>query len=632
MNPFTPERLVDVSLFVTERDVETITATLMREASLHLNVQESEHWTPAPKWADLSETYRALLGRIDKVAHALGREGEGDGTYADPRPMRDRPALESDVLRLETRVAGWRDDLEAIERRVRDLEAAERQLALLAPLGVPVDELRSLRHHYVTIGSLPSENVARVAAALFQVSFVLLPLERGLERTLVAAAVADEDGHVLDRALRSAFFEPVHLPSEANGTPKEALAAVEAIRREAEAERDALRTAGDALVTEVGDLLTETRRALHANLAVCDVIRRFPFRDGVYVIGGYLPAARLDETEKKLRDVAEGQLVLEALPPTSGGVGGEVPSLVHNPRWLRPFEILVDTYGVTGYDELNPTLLAALVFTFMFGLMFGDMGHGAILAAIGLLLAWRGLSAGIVLAAAGGASIAFGAAYGMAFGYAVFDAPWLQPLHAIFELLIASVIAGVVILNLGMILNLISARRAGDTLRFWLDKSGVLGLAFYWTLVGGGLLVFQGLIPTPVWLLVLLPLALLTMFREPLEERLRGQPAHWTGNLVGGFFELFETVIGYASNSLSFVRMGAFAVAHEGLSHMVLSYSGGGTGWIVFLFGTLLIVGFEGLIVGIQALRLSYYEFFGRFFGGRGTPFRPLSFSGGSDV
>ena len=95
--------------------------------------------------------------------------------------------------------------------------------------------------------------------------------------------------------------------------------------------------------------------------------------------------------------------------------------------------------------------------------------------------------------------------------------------------------------------------------------------------------------------------------------------------LVTGFFELFETVTGYASNSLSFIRLGAFAVAHEGLSSLVVSYSGGRWGWVVLLLGTALVVGFEGVIVGIQALRLEYYEFFGRFFQGRGQPFVPLS-------
>ncbi|MEZ4867058.1 MAG: V-type ATPase 116kDa subunit family protein [Caldilineaceae bacterium] len=93
------------------------------------------------------------------------------------------------------------------------------------------------------------------------------------------------------------------------------------------------------------------------------------------------------------------------------------------------------------------------------------------------------------------------------------------------------------------------------------------------------------------------------------------------------FFELFEALIAFAGNSLSFVRLGAFAVAHEGLSQVVLLLASmtGGVGWLlVVALGTLVIVGFEGLIVGIQTLRLEYYEFFGKFFRGDGRPFTPL--------
>ena len=630
---WTPERLVDVSLFVSERDVEPVTVALMREAVLHPNVHESEHWTPAARWAELSEVYRGLLARVEKVADALKVDAdEAPADRSSPRPKRDRPALESDVLRLETRVGGWRDDLASAERDLRELEAAVRQVRLLAPLGAPVDELRSLRFHHLSIGTLPNENVERVAAALFQVAFVLIPLQRDADRTLIAAATAREDGHVLDRALRSAFFEPVALPAQASGAPDEAIATLERMEADARDRLAALQEQGEALREEVGAHVARTLRDVRTHLQLCDTIRHFPFQDGVYVIGGYMPAARLEEIDALLRESAEGRLVIEALPPSPGSSRSAVPSLVRTPRWLRPFDILVHTYGVTGYDELNPTLIVAVVFTLMFGMMFGDLGHGAILTAIGVALAWRGLSAGTVLATAGVASMGFGALYGVAFGSEVFHALWLQPLHSIFELLIAAVVAGVVILNVGMVLNLVSARRAHDPMRFWLDKSGVLGLALYWTLLGGGLAVFQGWLPAGVWLLVLLPLAALTMFREPIEERLRGRRAHWTGNLVGGFFELFETVIGYFSNSLSFVRMGAFAVAHEGLSAMVLSYAGGAGGWAILLFGTVFIVGFEGMIVGIQSLRLSYYEFFGRFFQGRGTRFRPLAFAGGTDV
>jgi V/A-type H+-transporting ATPase subunit I len=626
-----PERLVELSIFVSERDLEPVTAALMRERALHLAPQESERWTPAEAWAERSEEYRDLESRLERVRSALEVPVEGLPTgHLQPRPSQDRPDVESAVLRLETRVGGWRDELDSVRAEIEDLEAAERQLTLLTPLEMPVEEMRTLDHVHLTIGTLPKENVDRVAAALFQVAFVLIPLENREDRVLLAAATAREDGHVLDRALSSAFFEAASVPREVRGPPAEALDTVRDELARARDRREELERQGRALADEVGSELRETLLRLQLDLELCEAIRRFPYRDGVYVIAGWMPARRVEDIEARLRQLAEGPLVVETLPPRPGRRA--VPSLVSNPRWLKPFEPLVTTFGIAGYDEINPTLIAAIAFLFMYGMMFGDLGHGFLLALGGLALR-RVTSFGTVVTAAGVVSMGFGALYGVAFGAEAFHALWLQPLHAIFPLLISAVVAGVVILNLGMVLNLISARRAGDRMRFWFDKSGVLGLALYWALLGGGLLAFTGRVPTGLWLLVVAPLAAATWFREPIEEALRGHRPQVGAHAVTGFFELFEAVIAYLSNSLSFVRLGAFAVAHEGLSQMVLRYgTAGGSGWLVLLIGTALIVGFEGLIVGIQALRLSYYEFFGRFFEGRGTPFRPLSFAGGSDA
>ncbi len=634
MSFLTPEPLAHVSVFVAEDDVAPVTAALMRAAALHLDVSETERWTPNPAWADHAEAYRALRDRADAVARTLGLADAPlrDGGDAPLRPERERPALESDVLRLETRTGGWRDDLAAAEARVAELEEARERVALLAPLGTPVEALRDLEHHHLAIGSLPSENVERVAAALFQVPFVLIPLERGVTSTLVAAATAREDGHVLDRALRAAFFDPAPLPPEASGAPDAAKRALDASLADARERLAAIRADGEALREELADLATRTRARIATHVQLCDAIRRFPFRDGVYVVGGWLSDARRAAVEADLHAVATRPLVVEALPAGGGAPGAPpraVPTLVRTPRWLRPFETLVDTFGTTEYRELHPTVLVTAVFLFTFGMMFGDLGHGAILAAIGGVLALRGVRLGVVVAAAGGAAMAFGAAYGVAFGAEVFPAPWLQPLHAIFEILIAAVLAGVAIVNAAMVLNLVTTWRAGARVRFWIGKYGVLDVAFYWALLGGGAATFLGALPGAAWAAVALPLAAAVMLREPLEAVLAGVPPRWGEHLVPGFFELFETTIGNVSNSLSFVRMGAFAVAHEGLSQMVLSYGQGPSGWAVLLLGTTLIVGFEGLIVAIQALRLSYYEFFGRFFGGRGVRFRPLAFAGG---
>lgn len=626
---FAPERLDEVSLFVVEKDLEAVTATLMHERALHPGAHEGDNWTPAAKWSDLADVYRGLDARLARVATALGIAAPPPTDDLGVRPASHRLDLEGETARLETRVGAWEDEARRTRDTIAELEAARDQLQVLLPLEVPVEELRRLRHHHLTIGSLPNENVQRVAAALFQVAFVLLTLERRGDRTVVAVATAREDAHVLDRALRSAFFEPLDLPHGVHGPPPEAHARVQQALDETRGRWHALEARRRTLHGEVGPAVAAARARVHVAIEMCDAMRRFPCREGVYVIAGWMPASRLEPMRQRIQEAATEPVVIETLPPARGR--RDVPTLLRNPPWLRPFEPLVTTFGLAGYDEINPTLIAAVTFLFMYGMMFGDIGHGVLLALVGLLLRrWTGF--GTVIAAAGASAALFGALYGVAFGITVMEPLWLQPLHAIFPLLIAAVAAGAVILNLGFVLNLVAAFRNRDWPRFWLDKSGVLGIALYWALLGGGLAAFSGLVGQGAWLLVVAVLAALMWFREPLAARMEGGRANVGAHALTGFFELFEAAIAYLSNSLSFVRLGAFAVAHEGLSSMVLQYSAGPTGWITFVLGTALIVGFEGAIVGIQALRLQYYEFFGRFFQGRGRPFHPLAFEGGPDA
>ena len=98
--------------------------------------------------------------------------------------------------------------------------------------------------------------------------------------------------------------------------------------------------------------------------------------------------------------------------------------------------------------------------------------------------------------------------------------------------------------------------------------------------------------------------------------------------VVQAFFELFEVLLSYFSNTLSFVRIGAFAVSHAAMMEVVLMLAGAENGaspnWIVIILGNAFVCGMEGLIVGIQVLRLEYYEMFSRFYKGDGRPFKPF--------
>jgi V/A-type H+-transporting ATPase subunit I len=621
--------MLEVSMFVLEPDVEAVTSALARAEILQLEDVQPEDWTPSGEWADLSTRYTSCRQRLGEMLSALGiaRHLRNQRAEADLHPSRDWRDIEAGLAAIESSVFSLQNRLRETEHRLERLKLGESQVQLLLPLEVPVEDLRRLRSQSLTLGFMPTENVSRVAEALFQIPFVLIPLQQRGDRTLVLASASSENAAVLERALKSALLEPIDVPVEAMGRPAEALAL---LRREigtAQRQIDELHREREQLAAHLGSKLENLSNRARADGKLADAIRHFPKHGDVFLITGWVPEDVVDQLKSAVEHAVGHAVAMEALKPDRNRK--QIPSLVRFPRWLRPFTDLVTTFGLSSYHELDPTLVVTVSFLIMYGMMFGDLGHGLLLLLTGLWLWRRHAGIGIMVCAAGTSGILFGFLYGSAFGHPILRAAWFHPMDDIWTILIAAVAGGVLLLNIGFGLNLVNAWRTRDWPRFWVDKNGLAGIALYWVLLGGGLGVAFGVISKYILLLAPVLGAVLWM-RDLLAKWIWGRPcAHLGEALTTGFFELFEAVTGYASNSLSFIRLGAFAVAHEGLSVLVLKYSGGTWGWLVAVVGTVLVVGFEGVIVGIQALRLEYYEFFGRFFEGGGEPFVPLSLGAG---
>jgi len=624
MSFLAPEAMLEANLFVLEPDLEAVTAALARMELLHLEDATPEGWTPSPEWSEMANRYSNLSQRLAEMLAALKCKPTQDLSLAvDLRPSHDWRDIEARTAMLETRVGAWQQRLKRAQEELERLQLGESQVELLMPLDVPIEDLRRLQYQTVTVGIMPSGNVPRVAEALFQIPFVLIPLQRQKDRTLLLAASSTDNAPILDRALKSAFFEPSAVPPEALGRPADALQTLKRRVGEIEDHLNALDRERVKLAYELSAELNELWSRAGAEGQIAEAIRRFPKHGDVFLISGWVPASDMDRVKKAVETAAGHPVAMEVLKADPNRQS--VPSLVRPPHWLQPFEELVTTFGLSSYNELDPTLIVTVSFLIMYGMMFGDIGHGLMLLLIGFWLSHRKLDFGVLVSAAGVSGIVFGTLYGAAFGQQVMPAAWLRPLEGIWTILITAVAGGVLLINIGFAMNLINAYRARDWPRFVLEKNGVAGIALYWSLLGGGLGVGFGILPQAV-LLVIPALCVILWLHEPLAKWIWHTSAPPLGEaLVTGFFELFEAVTGYASNSLSFIRLGAFAVAHEGLSSLVVSYSRGRWGWLVLLLGTALVVGFEGVIVGIQALRLEYYEFFGRFFQGRGQPFVPLS-------
>lgn len=474
---------------------------------------------------------------------------------------------------------------------------------------------------------------------LFRIPMTIVPIRIGGGRLLVAAATEKTYAPVLDAAVRGVFLKPVDIPKDFTGPPGRILDSLEARLETAEETLMDLERERHEMASQWSGALSYMWAEANARKEVADAVAALPHRRDTFLVSGWVPedeAGRLVETVKKA--TAEKADVELVRPDRTGKRGPRPPTLLRNPRLLKPFEAIVQTFGAPGYGEIDPTPLTAFTFTLMYGMMFGDVGHGALLAAAGLLACFRGRGTtqamGGVLTGSGLAAVVFGLLYGSVFGFEhLLPGIWMSPLHGIMPLMGASVAGGVALLSAGFLASIANHginRRWGA---FCFGHGGLAGLAFYWILAGGGAAAVFGMI-SPKLLLVLVPaVGLILLFSEPLKRMVDGRRPLMK-ETPGIFFAqegfgLFEVLISDMSNSLSFVRLGAFAVAHAGFMKVVflLAEKAGTLYWGVFLLGTALVLVFEGLVVGIQALRLQYYEFFGKFFGGRGTAFSPFRLS-----
>lgn len=636
------EKMKFLSITGPKADIDRMTETYLSKYEIHLENALSE----LTEVANLSpfleiNPYKEALSTIDSFYEQLE-----DPSQISPELM--------DIEKAIKTVRAVQDGFRRLEEEKSRLQSEHAEildpLKIIRPfknLNFDVSEILNFKYIHYRFGRIEKQYLQKFEKYIYD-NLDTLFIKCGEDEMYVYGVyfVPEHQAHKVHAVYSSMHFERIFIPNEYHGTAAEAFEKLDTRHREIHKALDANKEASRKFLQDNSTKIVSAKAALDACSSSFDIRKLAACTPGdtntFYILCGWM-------TEKDAlafrNDIQNDEKIFCLMEDQKAPATQKPPTKLRNPKLFKPFEMYVKMYGLPAYNEMDPTWFVAITYSFIFGAMFGDVGQGLVLFLGGLFLyKTKKMDLAGIISCAGVFSVFFGFMYGSFFGFEdVLKAIWLKPMNQMMDvplvgrLNVVFVIAigfGMFIILICMVFNIINSIRRGDTEKTWFDSNAVAGLVFYGSIVLTiGLFISGKKLPAAAILVIMFGVPLLLMFlKEPLtnlvEKKSEILPEQKGMFFVQSFFELFEVLLSYLSNTLSFLRIGAFAVSHAAMMEVVLmlagATNGGSPNWIVVVLGNIFVCAMEGLIVGIQVLRLEYYEIFSRFYAGNGREFKPF--------
>jgi V/A-type H+-transporting ATPase subunit I len=622
----TPQPMVRMKLKLIAEDAQLAASVLANLELVHLeSIREGEELLKEFPAQVFHDHYHNLKARYKKVmVYAT------DDVRVDTACPLDQ-VVEKDLEQAAEVIKDIWLEVSAIEERLRQLQeetSANNQLLAnlqrFLSLDINLNRLgKNSRFLNVQVGSVPSANFNRLQRALSMTGHMIDSFHKGEGSDYVVIVGPAEHREESREVQRSADFRELEIPEEFSDRPS-------TVRQRLLDKRKAI----DAVVSEQQRQLTEVIQAnadtlrhigtlLYCAMPYAGIAAHLRGKGSLATLEGWLPESRRAELRQALDDSIANAYLLEFQTPASAELE-QVPTKLKTNWLLEPFDKLVGQFGMPLYGEFNPALLFALSYILMFGMMFGDIGHGAIIF-VGGLFFWRKYpSVGVVATLAGMSSAFFGYVYGSLFGYEhVIHPLWMSPMEDPQHVLMLALVWGIGFLIIANLLSIRNAFAFGRREQALYSPQGIAGLVFYLAAIVYMLDAFDAII-APSGLAALVVVASMVVM---LVHQWRETEGKLFERILMIAIEGLEIVINNVSATLSFLRVAAFTLNHIALAAAVFAIAGmldTFGHWVTVVLGNVFIIVLEGAIVAIQCLRLEYYEGFSRFFSGKGRPFQPL--------
>ena len=552
---------------------------------------------------------------------------------------------------IDKLVEDFDQSLGAMLRKREELDAAcadckERIETTRHFLGLDIDVERFRECEYIIthFGRLPYDSYEKLSAYSENPYVEFFPCTHDGTYYWGVYVTPIEEAPKVDRIFSRLYFEETVI-EDFTGTPKEYI----------ENQQKLI----DDMKTESAEIEKEVREYTAAHKdeiikifsAVCkhhtyQSIKNHACKHGKsFVLVGWIPAEYQGQIEKILKPIKS---VEATFTKAEDEIKHSPPVKLRNKFFFKPFEYYTEMYGLPNYRELDPSWFIALTYTVLFGIMFADVGQGIMLLIVAIYMYKKmKMPLGALLIPCSIFSTIFGFIFGSVFGFEELLNPVYKALFNLDEkpidvlegqttmmLIYSAVGIGVVLLMIAMILNIISCIKRKDIGGALFGVNGVAGLTFYASLIIGLVLsmVMNIHIMNTAYILGLIVLPLILIFlREPLSRLIKGEKMFETSIgsfIVDNLFEMFEVALSYVTNTMSFLRVGAFILVHAGMMKVVFVLAGmfSTVGYyITIVVGNIIVMALEALLVGIQVLRLEYYEMFSRFYIGDGRKYEPVT-------
>lgn len=467
---------------------------------------------------------------------------------------------------LEKEIQESDKKIEDAKKQIQELEQQIYPISKLKDVKIDLNKLYNLRYIRYRYGKIPVEYYEKIQKDIARKNVIVFEVAREDNYVWIIYFTTKEYDRTVDSYFNVVKFERIWLPSEIGGIPEDAISKINSKIQECK------KIIQDEIINQK-ELKSKNESALlfmyrQLQLLVrINNVKKFIAHDedGNFYIIGWIPTSELKEIMPKLSKEKD----IEYKIKNHDEVASNPPTHLKNGKIASKFETIVEMYGTPNYTETDPTLFVAITTFLMFGFMFGDVGQGLVIAIIGLILTKKKKSLGPIFIAGGISAIIFGFAYGSIFGKeGIIPALVISPMKNITTMLFSGIIFGIVLMLSARIINLKNKMKNKEV--------------------------------------------------KKVKEK---------SSFIEKFFGIMEKLLSMISNTISFVRLAAFAINHVGLCMAVYILSNmvsGAGSLIVAVIGNVIVIVLEGLIVAIQVLRLEYYELFSRFYKGDGKPYKPI--------